>query len=357
MARTKPTWKEAEHAGRHLKPAGVAPMTPVKMTNGVQRIRPLSEIVTFADLFCGIGGFHIAAQELGLQCVFASDIDEACRNQYEHNFGLRPHGDIVAVDASAVPNHDILFAGFPCQPFSIIGDRNGMDDERGTLFFEILRILDAKRPKAVVLENVRQFASFDRGRPLEQVLKGLSQLGYSTDWRVLNALDYGLPQKRERTIIVGLTDGLSHFEWPCPQENRKPLAEILEPLPDKRHFVSEMIREKRQACHTPTVTPSIWHENKAGNVSSHPFSCALRAGASYNYLLVDGVRRLTPRELLRLQGFPDSFEAIGSDMQIRKQTGNAVPVPMVRAVIKEVLNAASENSRQGTGHAARTLSA
>ena len=118
-----------------------------------------------------------------------------------------------------------------------------------------------------------------------------------------------------------------------------PLKELLESEPDKRFFVSERIRRKRQAHHKATVTPSIWHENKAGHISSYPFSCALRAGASYNYLLVDGKRRLTPRELLRLQGFPDSFEIVGNDSQIRKQAGNSVPVPMVKAVIERVIHA------------------
>ena len=158
---------------------------------------------------------------------------------------------------------------------------------------------------------------------------------------MLNAIGFGLPQKRERFIIVGFrdSDALGRFQWPEPQETYAPLTEILESSVDQRYFVSERIRRSRAAKHTASVTPSIWHENKGGNVNSHPFSCALRAGASYNYLLVNGERRLTPREQLRLQGFPDSFEVIGSDNQIRKQTGNAIPVPMVRAVMKEFLRA------------------
>ena len=131
---------------------------------------------TFAYLFCGIGGFHLAAHDLGLRCVFACDIDDACREQYRENFGINPATDIVQVDAGDVPDHDILFAGFPCQPFSIIGDMNGLRDRRGTLFHEILRILDAKRPRAIVLENVRQFATIARGRPLKEILRGLDSL-------------------------------------------------------------------------------------------------------------------------------------------------------------------------------------
>lgn len=304
-------------------------------------------ISTFADLFCGIGGFHYAAHDLGLKCIFASDIDDPCREQYKANFGIFPQSDITLIADDDVPDHDLLLAGFPCQPFSIIGDMNGVDDRRGRLFDEILRILKAKRPKAVVLENVRQFSTIARGAVLREVLAGLARLGYSHQWKVLNALDFGLPQKRERTIIVGFQSSIGElFRWPETKGEYTPLKEMLEPRPDKRHFVSEQIKTKRKAMHRPKVTPSIWHENKGGNISSHPFSCALRANASYNYLLVNGERRLTPREMLRLQGFPESFEIIGSDSQVRKQMGNAVPVPMIRAVIREVLHAESENARR-----------
>ena len=305
-------------------------------------LRPAG-IKKFSDLFCGIGGFHYAAESLGLRCAFACDIDESAQAQYEHNFGIRPFGDIHEVKGDNIPEHDILFGGFPCQPFSIIGNRNGLQDGRGTLIFEIVRILRDKRPKAFVLENVRQFSTLEKGAVIEQVMNALRGVGYGCQWKVLNALDYGLPQKRERTIIVGFNEPnmLDFFEWPEPAEEVKTLEDILEEDPDPRHRVSKYIRDRRRRAHKAAVSPSIWHENKAGNISSHPFSCALRSGASYNYLLVDGVRRLTPREQLRLQGFPEEFEVIGNDSQIRKQTGNAVPVPVVRAVIRSVLSAAS----------------
>ena len=137
----------------------------------------IAGITTFSDLFCGIGGFHYAAHDLGMKCVFACDIDEACREQYKNNFGMNPEADITRIKAEDVPDHDILFAGFPCQPFSIIGDMKGLDDRRGTLFHEILRILKSKLPKAIVLENVRQFATIANGKPMEEVLAGLSGLG------------------------------------------------------------------------------------------------------------------------------------------------------------------------------------
>jgi len=311
---------------------------------------------TFADLFCGIGGFHYAAANLGLRCVFACDIDEAACRQYEENFGLEPERDIYDVAAADIPDHDLLFAGFPCQPFSIIGDRKGLNDSRGLLAFEIVRVLKAKQPAAFVLENVRQFATIGKGAVIRSLLRELCESGYNCEWRILNALDYGLPQKRERTIIVGFLEQetMDQFEWPVSAREYKPLSEILEDDPDARFMASDYIRDKRKAAHTPQISPSIWHENKGGNISSHPYSCALRAGASYNYLLVNGERRLTSREMLRLQGFPDSFDIIGNDSQIRKQVGNAVPVPMVQAVINEVLNA---NKSAWRVPKARTVSA
>jgi DNA (cytosine-5)-methyltransferase 1 len=295
--------------------------------------------LTFADMFCGIGGFHIAAHSLGMECVFACDIDPDCRKIYEHNFKVKPEGDISRIDLKAIPDHDLLFAGFPCQPFSIIGNRGGFSDVRGTLFFELAKTIEAKQPSAVVLENVRMLASHNEGKTLERITAVLKELGYSVDHKIFNALDFGLPQKRERILIVGFKGDVSGFKWPDRKLPMIPLKEILEKNPDPRSFVSERIRRKRHADHKAKVTPSIWHENKAGHISSYPYSCALRAGASYNYLLVDGERRLTPREMLRLQGFPDSFEIVGNDSQIRKQAGNSVPVPMVRAVIERVLHA------------------
>lgn len=305
--------------------------------------------ITYADMFCGIGGFHQAADGLGMVCVFACDIDEEARKAYEHNYGIRPESDISRIQIKNIPDHDILFAGFPCQPFSIIGSRAGFADVRGTLFFELATIIQAKQPRAFVLENVKQLVSHNKGKTLERILEILRvELGYQVEYRVLNALNFGLPQKRERVLIVGFRDGAEGFEFPTEKQPMKPLAEILETNPDPKLFVSDRIRRARQAAHTARITPSIWHENKAGNISSHPFSCALRAGASYNYLLVNGERRLSPREMLRLQGFPDSFEIVCNDSQTRKQAGNAVPPPMVKAVLKGVLNARQVNTQRAS---------
>jgi DNA (cytosine-5)-methyltransferase 1 len=300
------------------------------------------EKIKFIDLFCGIGGFRVAMDEacrennLIPNCVFSSDIDKHCQDSYELNFGHRPEGDITLVDPKTIPDHEILYAGFPCQPFSIIGQMKGFDDIRGTLFFHVANIIKAKKPKAFVLENVKQLVGHNDGQTLKVIIKTLKDLGYHVQYAVLNALDYGLPQKRERVIIVGHIHPIV-FSYPSPVRPFKQLDEILENKVDEKHFASDYIREKRRESHKSAYKLSIWHENKAGNICSYPYSCALRAGASYNYLLVNGERRLTPREMFRLQGFPDTYKIIKNDTQARKQAGNAVPVNLVKAVITKLL--------------------
>ena len=297
----------------------------------------LVSAITFADMFCGIGGFHVAAAELGIRCVFACDIDAEARRAYHENFGIEPLGDITSIQPETIPDHDILMAGFPCQPFSIIGSMQGFDDVRGTLFFNLAEVIETKRPAALLLENVRQLSTHDKGRTLRRIIEALTDLGYRTDWKVCNALDFGLAQKRERTFIVGFKDHSVPFNWPESLGKPPHLETVLENDVPEKYFASERIRRKRYEKHESPYDLSIWHENKGGNVSSHPFSCALRAGASYNYLLVNGERRLTPREMLRLQGFPEWFELLGSYQQIRKQTGNAVPVPIVKSILEKML--------------------
>lgn len=298
----------------------------------------LQKRIFFIDLFCGIGGFRYACnrsfEKLGIEgeCVFSSDIDEYARESYNANFGEYPSGDITKIDEKDIPNHDLLLGGFPCQPFSIIGLGKGFNDTRGTLFFDIARILKEKKPKAFVLENVKRLVGHNGGKTFATIMNVLKDLGYYVDYKVLNALDCGLPQKRERVVIVGSTKPFN-MKWPEKIADGKTLKDILETDVPKKYFASDTIINKRKAMHKSDYELSVWHENKAGNISSYPYSCALRAGASYNYLLVNGERRFTPRELLRLQGFPDSFKIVVNDSQIRKQTGNAVPVDLISCVL------------------------
>jgi len=299
------------------------------------------------DLFCGIGGFRVAAEQICREknitsaCAFSSDIDPDAQRTYEANFGEKPEGDITLIDAKNIPNHDVLFAGFPCQPFSICGDGKGFGDTRGTLFFDIARILDAKKPQAFVLENVKQLRGHNEGKTLAHIMNTLRELGYYADYRVLNALDFGVPQKRERIFIVGFRKP-TKFVWPLGGIPMRPLSEILESNVPDFYIASEKIRSNRiekRSGKQQHNEPTIWHENKGGNISAYPYSCALRAGASYNYLLVDGERRLTEREMLRLQGFPDTYKIACGYQATRKQAGNSVAVPCVAAVVREVFTA------------------
>ncbi len=295
----------------------------------------------FVDLFAGIGGIRLPFDEMGYRCVFSSEWDRAACDTYEANFGERPCGDITKIDSRDIPAHDILLAGFPCQAFSIMGKMRGFGDTRGTMFFEIARVLAYHRPKAILLENVKQLATHDKGNTLRTILATLAELGYHTKWQVLNALDFGLPQKRERVLIVGFTDRRMAEAFDFGHERKRyDLRNVLEPdeAVDKSLYASERIRRKRRESvrGKEVFYPSVWHENKAGNVSVLDYACALRTGASYNYLLVNGVRRPSSRELLRLQGFPDTFRIAVSHSEIRRQTGNSVAVPMIRCAARKM---------------------
>ncbi|MBR0034670.1 MAG: DNA cytosine methyltransferase [Synergistaceae bacterium] len=297
----------------------------------------------FIDLFAGIGGIRLAFEGAGCKCVFSSEIDEyACRT-YEANFHERPSGDIREIDAEDIPEFEILAAGFPCQPFSIIGSLAGFSDAaRGTMFFEILRILQARRPAAFMLENVKNLISHDKGRTYRVIMNALEELGYCVYAKVMNALDYGLPQKRERIIIAGFRENVIFaFPDPVPESERITLSSILESRVDAKYYVSEKIRSSRlsRLKDKNYLRPYISHENVAGSVTPHSWSAALRAGASANYILVNDERRPTERELLRLQGFPDSFKVVVPYGKLRQQCGNSVAVPMIKAVADEMIKA------------------
>lgn len=297
------------------------------------------------DLFAGIGGIRLGFEAHGCETVFSSEWDKPAQDMYEANFGDRPYGDINQIAPKDIPDHDILLAGFPCQPFSIAGKGLGFADTRGTLFFNIEAILEAKQPQAFLLENVKRLTTHDNGQTFAVILEKLRVLGYTVYHKVFNSLDFGVPQKRERIYIVGFKKPI-YFKFPKPLGYYKPLTEILQKEEDipKSYFLSDTLKEKRlNTVKGVPPFPSVWHENIGGNISALPYSCALRAGGSYNYLVVNGVRRLTDREMLRLQGFPDTFKINIPYSQARKVAGNAVSVPVIEAIAGEMMNALKSN--------------
>ena len=299
------------------------------------------------DLFAGIGGMRLGFEELNCFNVFTSEWDKSAQKMYEANFGEMPFGDINEIAPQDIPDHDILLAGFPCQPFSIAGKGLGFEDTRGNLFFNIEAILRAKKPKAFLLENVKRLTTHDKGQTIAVILERLNSLGYTVYHKVLNSLEFGLPQKRERIYIAGFSEPIK-FRFPKPLGYYKPLSEFLdndENVP-KEYFASEKIKSDRMRLvkGNPPI-PSVWHQNIGGNVSALPYSCALRAGGSYNYLLVNGTRRLTGREMLRLQGFPEDFVINIPYSQVRKVAGNTVSVPVIKAIAGEMLDAIQKNKK------------
>ena len=299
---------------------------------------------TFIDLFAGIGGIRLGFESVGGTCVFSSEFDEDACKTYEANFGEHPSGDITKIDAASIPDFDILLGGFPCQAFSIIGKKEGFANETcGTLFFEIERILKEKRPKAFMLENVKNLTAHDNGNTFRIIQEHLEALGYAVYAKVLNALDYGVPQKRERIIIVGFldTDVMFHFPDPVPDSQKKTLSDILESDVDPKYYVKEHIRTSRleRLKDKNYPKPYISHENMAGSITPHPYSSALRAGASANYILINDERRPTEREMLRLQGFPDTFKIVVPYGKMKHQCGNSVAVPVIKAVAAEMIDA------------------
>lgn len=306
----------------------------------------------FIDLFAGIGGIRLGFEHVGGYCVFSSEIDEDACTTYEANFAEHPSGDITKIDAKEIPDFDILLAGFPCQAFSIIGKKEGFANEIcGTLFFDIERILKEKKPPAFMLENVRNLTAHDKGNTFRTIKEHLEALGYHVYSEILNALDYGVPQKRERIIIVGFLDDVK-FEFPEPiaVEKRKTLSDILETEVDRKYYVRDAIRISRleRLKDKDYPKPYISHENMAGSITPHPYSSALRAGASANYILINDERRPTEREMLRIQGFPDTYKIVLPYSKVKKQCGNSVAVPVIKAVATNMLTALKEYDKGET---------
>lgn len=299
---------------------------------------------TFIDLFAGIGGIRLAFESVGGECVFTSEWDKFAQKTYEANFGEIPSGDISEVETRQIPNHDVLLAGFPCQPFSNAGLRHGFEDTRGTLFFEIARIVKTRKPRVVVLENVKGFANHDRGNTFETVKKTMQGLGYNVFSQVLNARDFGVPQNRERIYIVCLRRkefGDIIFEFPTPPKRDVYVAQILEDKVDSKYTISDRLWEGHQR--------RLRQHRERGNgfgyslfdgSSRYTSTISARYYKDGSEILISqhgkNPRKITPREAARLQGFPESFVIPVSDNQAYKQFGNSVAVPVVAAIAKKV---------------------
>lgn len=294
---------------------------------------------TFADIFSGIGGVRLGFEGAGGTCVFSSETDPAARRTYEENFGDTPWGDIRTADLKTLPDFDILLADFPYALSAVLGEDG--------LLQAVERILEVKRPEAFFLENGKNLLSHGKGKTFEALKGRLSAMGYTVYSQVLNAWDYGVPQKRERLVTVGFAEPIL-FAFPerFPAEKRKTLADILEPEDQvkKSYYVSLKIRERKmkkmmERCEKEPERPYITNENVSGMVTPHRYACSLRAGASANYLLVNNERRMTERELFRLQGFPDTYRMPSSFVEVKNLTGNSSVVPMVQAVAERMLSA------------------
>lgn len=294
----------------------------------------------FIDLFAGIGGIRTAFDRLNAQCVFSSEWDKFSQLTYEANFGHKPQGDITKIEAKDIPSFDILLAGFPCQPFSNAGRKKGFEDTRGTLFFDVCRIVDFHKPKVLLLENVKGFKSHDKGNTFATVKKALEDLGYNMYSQILNSKDFGVPQNRERIYIVAFKDVVK-FNFPLPLESKVNLGSIMEKTVDDKYTISDKLwagHQRRKIEHQKKGNGfgySIFNEG-----SKYTSTISARYYKDGSEILVEqkdkNPRKLTPREAARLQGFADDFVIPVSDVQAYKQFGNSVSVPVIEAIALEI---------------------
>jgi DNA (cytosine-5)-methyltransferase 1 len=321
---------------------------------------------TFIDLFAGIGGFRLALESFGMNCVFSSEIDAHAQTTYKANFGEFPQSDITKISEAEIPNHDIICAGFPCQAFSISGNQRGFEDTRGILFFEIVRIAKLHQPKVLLLENVKNFERHNDGKTLKIVEKVLKNLGYNVFRKVLNSNNFGLPMIRERIYIVAFRENLNvkMFNFPNSQNKVVLLKNFLDS--DTKTFQYVINRkdvkmfDKQLLFETLPPKPlqigiinkggqgeRIYHElGHAITLSAYGGGIASKTGA---YLVNGKIRKLSPRECARIMGFPEDFQIPVSDAQAYKQYGNSVAIPVVKAIFKQILETIGEqNGRRNT---------
>ncbi|MGL4629779.1 MAG: DNA cytosine methyltransferase [Leadbetterella sp.] len=312
----------------------------------------------YIDLFAGIGGFHLALSSLGAKCVFASEWDKYAAETYLQNFKIKPFGDITRISEDEIPNHDILCGGFPCQAFSISGKQRGFEDIRGTLFFDIVRIVKKHLPKVLFLENVKNLAKHDKGKTLNTIIKTLEELNYTVFIKIFNTSNFGLPQNRERIYIVAFNNSIDSkkFQFPKPSNEGVCLEDVLEKKPQNAKIIN---RNDVEIYKNYTQTSSLFDDkqlsnkpiqigkvNKGGQGERiyHPLGHAITlsahgggVGSKTGLYLIDGqIRKLSPRECARIQGFPDSFILNKIDSQAYKQLGNSVSANVIQKIVLEI---------------------
>lgn len=351
---TKITRKVAEEALQYLL---------FDLNKSVPFPAPKKPKFKFIDLFAGIGGFRLAFQNLKGKCVYTSEWDKYSQKTYKANFGEIPFGDITKDKTkSYIPdNFDVLCAGFPCQAFSIAGRRGGFKDTRGTLFFEVAKIINDKKPKAIFLENVKGLRNHDKGKTLATILNVLrNDLNYYVpEPQILNAKDFGVPQNRERIFIVGFRKdlGIDEFEYPKPIEEKKVLDDILEEKEvSVKYYLSTTYVQtlKNHRKRHESKGNGFGYEIISNDGTANAVVCG-GMGRERNLVNDDrltnftpvthikgkvnreGIRKMTPREWARLQGFPDNFKIIVSDAQAYKQFGNSVAVPAIQATAEKII--------------------
>lgn len=302
----------------------------------------------FIDLFAGMGGFRIAFESQGCKCVFSSEIDKFACETYKANFGEYPHGDITKIESEAIPDFDILCAGFPCQPFSIAGKRLGFEDARGTLFFEVARIIKDKKPKAFILENVKGLVNHDKGNTIAVIENILFELGYNVKWKVLNSLKYGVPQNRERWYCIGIRKDLStrDIEFPEEQPLEYTLRDVIQKNEEEEYRISKICEgniKKFIALNNVRVNDyTLAYEVRpskcqfANDLHSPCLTAKMGTGGNNVPIVVAQKRKLTEKECLKIMGYPDNYH-LEIGYQSYKQLGNSVVVPIIQKIAKIIV--------------------
>jgi DNA (cytosine-5)-methyltransferase 1 len=321
------------------------------------------ETLKFIDLFAGIGGFRIAFESMGYECVYSCEINPNCQDVYFNNFGEKPESDITQIDINSIPDFDVLTAGFPCQPFSICGKRRGFEDTRGTLFFQVCEIIAAKQPPVIVLENVKYLMHQDKGRTLEVILYSLQDLGYKVNYQLLNSKDFGVPQNRERIIIIATKTRKFNFKnlrkfSPVPRlkEFLCQTGEFEYLEPDSYTLIDEPKQQQsglifvgyrnNKSIWKKGVRPNTHHLSRVHHQPNRIYSVEgvhptipsqETSGRFFIYLPEEKVvRKLTIKECYRIMGFPDDFKIHSILGECYKQVGNSVCIPMVAEIAHQL---------------------